>query len=130
MERDRAIEQLAEYWALVGAYYEQPRLSTERRDTLKAINSRVVTVNQILNDLAPDMGRITAHRIGEHDDALPLIGRAVGLLGCWQVLAAAERSDGPVFPLEALEAMVREAALPLWRAGKYRQGVRDAANSG
>lgn len=130
MDREAAFRQLADYWALANSAQKLPLFSKERRAAAKALNEQVPGINRILRDIAPDLPLITPHGIGEHVATSPLISRALDLINRWRAMeACAPSADLPVVPFNILDPVVTTAALPLWKAGKFRQAVSDAATN-
>lgn len=118
------------YWALICQAQQQPWLSKERRATAKKINELLPAVNSILRALAPDITPINAYLISDHAAAGARVHRALRLLdGSQEITAQQWTGGGPALPLSLLDPTVRDAALPLWAACKYRQAVNDAATS-
>jgi hypothetical protein len=121
---------LADYWTLVAQAQQHPVLSKERRDTMKALNTRLMRVNEILRTLAPDLALINARSLAQHAAAAPRVHRILEIFDGWLVMADHERLEGgPALPLAVLDPMVFASTAPLWAAGKYRQAVGDAATS-
>lgn len=130
MDREAAFRKLAEYWELIGKAQKLPMLSRERRDTLKAVNALLSEVNGILSRLAPDLPLIRAQSLNEHLNSWPLLHRALDIINGWRHLSDHQwTGGGPALPMQLLDPVIREVALPLWEAGKYRQAVNDAATN-
>jgi hypothetical protein len=97
---------------------------------MRDANRKLLAINKILRDLAPDLRPINASRVSEHLPAWPHVERALGILGGWRAMNSLQEKAGePVLPMSALDPGVSEAASPLWMAGKYRPAVNDAATS-
>jgi uncharacterized protein (TIGR02391 family) len=130
MDREAAFRCLTDYWTLVTSAQKLPVFSKERRGALRAASGQLLVVNPVLREIAPDLPRITAHGLGDHVSALPRISRALDLINKWRAMEACEQASGvPALPLNMLDPVISTAAAPLWKAGKYRQAVSDAATN-
>jgi hypothetical protein len=130
MDREAAFRCLADYWTVVNQAQKFPVLSKERRAAIKTANEQLPGVNRILRELAPDLPQITANGLWDHVHALPRISRALELVQNWRAMEASQEANGvPVLPLNLLDPLISAAADPLWKAGKYRQAVSDAATN-
>jgi hypothetical protein len=130
MDHIAALRQLTGYCERISQAQKLPAFSRERRAVMKTVNAQVATVNQILRAITPDIRLISAHWLGDHVAALPHLYRALALLrGCGEMASHEWTGDGPALPLNVLDPVVANAAVPLFEAGKYRQAVADAATS-
>jgi Protein of unknown function (Hypoth_ymh) len=130
MDREAAFRKLTEHWESVGKAEKLPMLSKERRDAMKVVNARRSEVNTILSRLAPDLPLIHAKSLGEHLTSWPRLRRALDLFNGWRHMSDHQwTGGGPALPMTLLDPVIREVALPLWEAGKYRQAVSDAATN-
>jgi len=67
--------------------------------------------------------------VTKHKSAGPIVGKAMAILEAWEALDEARIGESPALPLTMLDAVIEDAALPLWNVGKYRQAVNDAATN-
>jgi Protein of unknown function (Hypoth_ymh) len=119
---------LSEYVARVEQAQRQPMLSKDRRATMKAVHASLDLVNYCLRDLVPDIEPISGSFLNDNVWALPRVRRAIELLNRWQQIASQDDAV-PALPLDMLDWVVSSVAIPLWKAGKFRQAVSDAATS-
>lgn len=130
MDREAAFRCLTDYWTLVNRARQLPTLSKDRRAAVKAANEQLLVVNRVLREIAPDLPQITANGLWDHVNALPRISRALDLIKKWQAMETSEQAIGvPALPLSLLDPVISTVAAPLWKAGKYRQAVSDAATN-
>jgi hypothetical protein len=129
MERDKARQVLADYWQDVMDTTRTRWPSAQHSDAVAALNSKLPAVNHILRDLAPDHPLISASNLGQHRSARAILDKAEAILSTWEMLDQALIADSPALPLMMLDPVIADAALPLWRVGKYRQAVNDAATN-
>jgi uncharacterized protein (TIGR02391 family) len=130
MDREAAFRYLTDYWTLVNRAQQLPILSKERRGAVRAANGQLSVVNPILHEIAPDLPRIIANGPGDHISALPRVKQALDLIGNWRAMEACEQALGiPALPLNMLDPVISAAVAPLWKVGKYRQAVSDAATN-
>lgn len=102
-------------------------MSGERRAAMQAANQMLPRVNAILLALVPDTEPISGSLLWQHEAGLGRVFRAEDVLGDWDEMV----EDGEVVqfgvPLNALDAVVLEAARQNWNHGQYRQAVANAA---
>lgn len=97
---------------------------------LAELNQKLVKVNLILHELAPDLPLISARSIAQHGETWPKIGRALEIINVSRELDKHRwTGGGPAFPFSLLDPVIGEVAIPLWEANKFRQAVSDAATS-
>jgi hypothetical protein len=129
MERDKARKVLTDYWQAVVDAKHIRRLSPQRSDAVAALNGKLPGINHILRDLAPDLPLISANNLSEHESARVVLDKAEAVLNAWEMVEEARVSESPAMPLMMLDPVIAHVALPLWKAGKYRQAVNDAATN-
>lgn len=130
MNREQAFEALIAYRDQVTAAEGLPRFAGLRTSALAELRQQLPGVNSILRGLAPDLPLISAQWIGDHVDALAAAQRATRIIVDSEALDAHRQLDGlPVLPLNLLDQVIADAALPLLNAGKFRQAVNDAATT-
>ena len=130
MNREQISAKLTSYWGKVTEAEKLPWLKGLRSDALAELRKQLPAINKLLHGLAPDLPSVSAQWIADHLSAAPIVQRAERILMDWRVLDSYQRPDEPpVFPLNLLDQVIAEVALPLWAARKYRQAVNDAATS-
>jgi hypothetical protein len=127
MERDKATKVLSDYQQAVLDAGSQRWLSAERTVAVTALNSKLPDVNRVLRELSPDLPLVAATSLTMHRSARTVLDKAEAILSAWEKLDDAVTGENPVLPLTMLDPVIADAALPLWRVGKYRQAVNDAA---
>jgi hypothetical protein len=129
MDREMAAKVLAEYWQAVVDAGETPLLSRQRMTAVAGLNIKVRKVNLVLRELAPDLPLISGDNLAMHRSARKVLDKAEAILTAWELLDRARVGESPALPLMMLDPVIVNAALPLWKVGKYRQAVMDAATS-
>jgi hypothetical protein len=129
MERDKAAKVLADYWQAVIDAGSERWLSAQRSVAVASLNSKLPAVNRVLRDLAPDLPLIAAASLAQHRSTRAVLDKAEAILNSWERLDDARPGDSPALPLMMLDPVIAHAALPLWKVGKYRQAVNDAATN-
>jgi hypothetical protein len=129
VEHDKARDLLADYWQAVVDAGRERSLSVQRSDAVAALNTKIPAINHVLRELAPDLPLIKATSLTQHRSARAVLDKAEALLNLWEKLDDASVGESPALPLMMLDPVVADAALPLWKAGKYRQAVNDAATN-
>jgi hypothetical protein len=130
MNREEAFRHLCDYWSQASAAQKLPRFAGQRGPVLAVLNEKLVTINQILRELAPDLPLIKAQTIAQHGATWPRINRALEIINTGRELDNHQwTGGGPAFPLNLLDPVISQVAIPLWQANKFRQAVSDAATS-
>lgn len=130
MDREDIARLLGDYTSQATEAQKLPRFAGQREPVRTVLNQKLIAVNKILRELAPDLLPIRARWIGEHGRFPRSLHRAARIVQDWRVFDAHQQPDSvPVFPLNLLDQVVAEAAISLWRTGKYRQAVNDAATA-
>jgi hypothetical protein len=130
MNREDAFRHISDYWSRATSAQKLPRFAGRRGPALEELNKRLITVNRILRELAPDLPLIRARTIAQHGATWPYIQRAMRIINIGRELDRYKHPGiGVTFPLKFLDPVISEVAIPLWEANKFRQAVADAATS-
>jgi hypothetical protein len=130
MNREDAFRLLCDYWSQASGAQKLPRFAGQRGPALAELNKKLVTINSILHELAPDLSLISARSIAQHGETWPKISRALEIINVSRELDKHQwAGGGPAFPLRLLDPVISEVAVPLWEVNKFRQAVSDAATS-
>jgi Protein of unknown function (Hypoth_ymh) len=130
MNREEAFRQLCDYWSQASDAQKLPRFTGQRGPVLAELNKRLTAINRILRELAPDLPLISAQTIAHHGATWPRINRALEIINAGRELDRHQwTGGGPALPLNLLDSVISEVAIPLWQANKFRQAVSDAATS-
>jgi Protein of unknown function (Hypoth_ymh) len=131
MNRDDAHGLLSNYVAAV-EQAESQGWGKLRQASLKGINECMDLINDAFRHLAPDIGEVKGSSLSDHLRTLPRVRSALDLLTQWQRLVGTGQKNDVVpamVPIAMMDPLVRLAAVPLWKAGKSRLAVNDAATA-
>jgi hypothetical protein len=130
VNREDAFRQLCDYRSQASAAQKLPRFAGQRGPVLVVLDKKLITVNLILRELAPDLPLISARTIAQHGATWPHLNRALAIIDVGREMEEHQWAGrGPAFPLSLLDPVISEVAIPLWEADKFRQAVSDAATS-